>query len=240
MKTPSMLLLGATALAVAGCDGSPALGSPEKAFATSGAPVVVELFQSQGCSSCPPANANVNAIAGRPDVLALSFAVTYWDQLSWKDTFGSPAWTTRQWEYARRAGRNQVGTPEVIVNGTRDVTGIDGAQLAATIRGAGSPKGGPSVAVRRGSVILGPGPRGPAATVWLVGYDTRTLEVPVRAGENGGKTLPHRNVVRSLVRIGTWSGGATELRLPPRSPGLAGAILVQSGPGGRILSAARI
>ena len=64
-------------------------------------PTVVELFQSQGCSSCPPANANVNALAARPDILALSFAVTYWDGLGWKDIFAQPAFTARQWEYAR-------------------------------------------------------------------------------------------------------------------------------------------
>ena len=64
-------------------------------------PAVVELFQSQGCSSCPPASANLNALAGRDDVLALSFAVTYWDRLGWKDTFASPGFTARQWDYAR-------------------------------------------------------------------------------------------------------------------------------------------
>ena len=64
-------------------------------------PTVVEIFQSQGCSSCPPANANLNAIAGRPDILALSFAVTYWDRLGWKDIFAHPVFTERQWEYSR-------------------------------------------------------------------------------------------------------------------------------------------
>src|SRR6202007_3177107 len=97
-------------------------------------PVVVELFQSQGFSSCPPANANLLTIAGRPDVLALSFSVTYWDQLGWKDTFGQPAFTARQWDYAHAAGRGEVATPQVIINGRGAVVGSNAAQLAAAIR----------------------------------------------------------------------------------------------------------
>src|SRR5437764_4980991 len=91
--------------------------------ASSAAPVVIEEFQSQGCSSCPPATANVNALAERPEVLALSFAVTYWDALGWKDTFASPAFTQRQWDYAHHAGRTNVATPQVIGNGGPAVTG---------------------------------------------------------------------------------------------------------------------
>ena len=80
-------------------------------------PTVVELFESQGCSDCPPANTNVNALAARSDILALNFAVTYWDQLGWKDTFAKPAYTARQWDYSNAAGRGQVATPQVIING---------------------------------------------------------------------------------------------------------------------------
>src|SRR5580693_943584 len=87
-------------------------------------PVVVELFQSQGCSSCPPANANVMAIADRPDVLALSFGVTYWDSLGWKDTFASPKFTARQWDYAHGLGHSNVFTPQVVINGRRDGVGV--------------------------------------------------------------------------------------------------------------------
>src|SRR3954464_14097233 len=97
--------------------------------ASPAAPVVIEEFQSQGCSSCPPATANVNALAERPDVLALSFAVTYWDALGWKDTFASPAFTQRQWDYAHHAGRTNVATPQVIVNGGPTVNGGDLRQV---------------------------------------------------------------------------------------------------------------
>lgn len=96
--------------------------------------MVVELYQSQGCSSCPPAIANINAIADRPAVLALTFAVTCWDRLGWKDTFARPAFTARQWEYARAGGRGQVATPQTIVNGRAVTNGGDRAALLRTIR----------------------------------------------------------------------------------------------------------
>ncbi len=94
-------------------------------------PTVVELFQSQGCSSCPPANANVMALSDRPDLLTLSFGVTYWDELGWKDTFASPKFTARQWDYARGLHHDNVGTPQVVVNGRADVVGQDRSQLEA-------------------------------------------------------------------------------------------------------------
>ena len=98
MRTPRALLLAAALAAF----GTPANAAPL---------TVVELFQSQGCSSCPPANANVMALADRPDLLTLSFGVTYWDQLGWKDTFASPRYTERQWDYAHAFHRTQVFTP---------------------------------------------------------------------------------------------------------------------------------
>jgi hypothetical protein len=94
---------------------------------------VVELFQSQGCSSCPPANANVIALSDRPGLLTLSFGVTYWDHLGWKDTFASPQYTERQWDYARAFHRDSVFTPEVVVNGRADVVGQDRGEIEALI-----------------------------------------------------------------------------------------------------------
>jgi len=211
------------------------------ASASSAEPVVVELFQSQGCSSCPPANANINAIADRPDVLALSFAVTYWDQLGWKDTFGSPRWTARQWEYARHAGRAQVATPQVIINGDRTTVGSDRRQLDALIAQVGAPRGGPTLLSRGDTLVVSAGPRSAPSTIWLVRYDPRVRNVPVRAGENGGRTLPHREIVRDLVKLGSWNGSAATLHLPPATEqGLATAVLVQQGVGGPITAARRI
>lgn len=204
-------------------------------------PTVVELFQSQGCSSCPPANANVLAVADRPDVLALSFQVTYWDQLGWKDTFAHPAFTGRQWDYARAWKRAQVATPEVVVNGRRDLIGSNRGELDNVIRSADRGGAGPSLSVTAGKATVGAGGgKAAAADVWLVRYDPRVVQVPIRRGENSGKTLPHRNVVRELVKLGAWDGRARSFDLPAaKNPALRTAVLLQAGPGGPILSAAR-
>lgn len=205
-------------------------------------PVVVELFQSQGCSSCPPANANLNAIAEtQPGVLALSFAVTYWDQLGWKDGFARPAFTARQWDYAHAAGRAEVATPQVIVNGQRVVTGGNREVLDRTIAQAGPALGGPTIDPAGGRIRLGAVANARPATVWLVRYDPRVRAVPIRAGENAGKTLPHRNIVRQLVALGDWRGAAAAYALPaPTEPGLATAVLVQQGRGGPITAARKL
>ena len=203
-------------------------------------PVVLELFQSQGCSSCPPANAVLNGLADRPEVLALSFAVTYWDQLGWKDRFGSPRFTARQQEYAR-AGRGQVATPELVVNGAHAVIGSNPREVAATIAKAGAPRGGPDIVPAGASVRLGQAASSLRSTVWLVRYDPGTRNVPIRAGENAGRTLPHRDIVRELVKLGDWTGPATSYPLPaPGERGLASAVLVQRGTGGPITAARRL
>ena len=200
-------------------------------------PAVVELFTSQGCSSCPPANAAVAAIADRPDVLALSFGVTYWDRLGWTDTFGHPAFTERQWAYARRFGRDQVYTPQVVVNGRAHSVGNTRPMIERMIRD-NERRGGPALQLSAGAVTVGSGAG--LAEVWLVRYDPRTVPVPIRRGENGGKTLPHRNVVHELVRLGAWTGAEARYPLPaPTREGLRTAVLVQSGASGAILAAAK-
>lgn len=203
-------------------------------------PTVVELYQSQGCSSCPPAIHNINLIAERPDILALTFAVTYWDQLGWKDTFAKPEFTARQWDYAKAGSRGQVATPQTIVNGRAVTNGGNGKQLIATIAAADRGTSGPAVSVQGNQVTIGAAPAKTAATIWLVRYDPRSLEVPIRAGENGGKTLAHRNVVRSMAPLGTWRGERTMVALPAAVPNLRSAILVQAGKGGPIVAASRI
>src|SRR5580700_2338178 len=208
------------------------------AAAAAPGPTVVELYQSQGCSSCPPADANVNALADRPGLLVLSFGVTYWDDLGWKDTFADPAYTQRQWDYAHQWRRDQVATPEVVIDGRSDVVGVDARELNATIRAAGAPVGAMlSIGPHGLAVAAGRAPAG-GADVWLVRYDPRTLNVAIRRGENGGKTLPHRNVVRRLARIGRWTGAALTLPAPKPDPVLKTAILVQAPNGGPILAAA--
>ena len=228
MKTPWIALLALMGACTAQPGGA----------ADSDQPIVVELYQSQGCSSCPPADAVLNALADRPDVLALSFAVTYWDQLGWKDTFASPAFTQRQWDYARAAGRSYVATPQMVVGGRGVVTGNDRAQVDQAIRRFARPGGGPAIIAKGDAVEIAAGKGN--AIVWLVRYDPRTIAVPIRAGENGGRTIAHRNVVRQLVRLGAWTGASARFRLPLAPSGLAGAVIVQQGVGGTIVAARRV
>jgi hypothetical protein len=221
------------AAAVAAWSMSGAGGTPRR-------PVVLELFQSQGCSSCPPANANLNAIADRPDVLALSFGVTYWDQLGWKDSFAQPAFTDRQKAYARGLGA-QLGTPQMVVEGRQDLIGTNARELEAVLRRA-RPAMDATVAVSRERVEIGAGQAPKAgADIWLVRYDPRVQQVAVQRGENNGKTLPHRDVVRELTRLGGWNGAPVAFTtMPPADPALRTAVLVQARNGGPILAAARL
>lgn len=202
-------------------------------------PTVVEIFQSQGCSSCPPANENILTLIDRPDLLVLSFGVTYWDKLGWKDTFASHANTQRQYDYAAGLKRRNVATPEVIIDGHIDITGLDRNELTRAIAAVKSVASPPAISLSGGMLALGSASAPAAgADVWLVRYDPRIVQVPIKAGENTGRTLPHRNVVRELVRLGGWSGKAATYRLPAASdPAFRTAILVQAVSGGPIITA---
>lgn len=201
--------------------------------------IVVELYQSQGCSSCPPANANVSAISDRPDVLALSFAVTYWDHLGWRDTFARPQFTARQYDYSHGLGHSNVYTPQVVLNGRFDLNGIDANELSGAMARVPRVPSQP-ISIANGALQIGQGSPQPPADVWLVRYDRRTLPVPISAGENGGRTLPHKNIVRDLVRLGVWTGAPVSFPLPPAAdPNFATAVLLQKQNGGPILAAAK-
>ena len=240
-------------LAVAGSSASspPAEARTQIANVASVPLVVVEPFQSQGCSSCPPANANVNALAARPGVLALSFAVTYWDYLGWKDRFAQPAFTERQRAYARSGQSDGVYTPQVVINGSRALVGANSVTLGKAIKAAGPLGGGPPLAREGSTLKIGAGPIGSGsigagrtaipATVLLVTYDPRERPVPIKAGENTGKTLPHRNIVTELKNAGTWSGKPIRIDLPRLAdPELRRAVLLQQGAGGKIIAALKL
>ncbi|WP_316230496.1 DUF1223 domain-containing protein [Bradyrhizobium sp. SZCCHNR1051] len=203
-------------------------------------PVVIELFTSQGCSSCPPANAYLNELVRqRRDVLPLAFHVTYWDRLGWKDPFSLPAATDRQARYGSRFGDGSY-TPEIVVDGVTGHVGSNRAEVGAAIdraRGA-SATAAPVKLARNGdklAVEVGGGEgRG---RVVLVGFDHRH-ETAIRRGENDGRTLEELNVVRSVRTLGDWSG--TALRLTePMPEGEDAAVLLES-PEGRIVGAARL
>ena len=175
------------------------------------------------------------------DVLALVFAVDYWDRLGWKDTFSKPEWTARQYAYARAIGGDGVYTPQVVVNGRVEGTGLDANELVSLMRSAERGDSGPSVGFAGGAVTVGEAAApGGGADVWLARYDPRVIEVPVKRGENAGKTLPHKNVVREMISLGHWRGEAAKFPLPAaEDPDLAEAAIVQTARAGPVLSAAR-
>jgi hypothetical protein len=231
-------------LAAAACQQPPELSETAQAktpaiHASAANPIVVELYQSQGCSSCPPANAALNAIADQPGVIALSFAVTYWDRLGWKDIYGDKAYTQRQYDYAHALGNANVATPQIIINGKTVITGIKRGELATSIKASRQLSGGPSIDVDKTNVTIGKGSG--TANVWLVGYDPRTHNVAIRSGENGGRTLPHKNIVRSLQKLGTWTGAEANFKLPTATPTpLKTVIIVQRAGAGPIIAAKKV
>jgi len=233
MRPNAVIRLGAAVAALA-------LSIPAATAALAAGPLtVVELFTRQGCSSCPPANDNVRALGDRSDLLTLSFGVTYWDQLGWKDTFAQPAFTARQVAYAHSLGHDGPFTPQVVIDGKADVVGARKGEIEA-LAARQTLSGGPPLTLKPSAVSLGAGPA-PArpADVWLVRYDPRIVQVPIKAGENDGRTLPHRNVVRALTRLGAWTGAPERFPIPAASGGLATAVLVQAPGAGPILAAIR-
>ena len=199
---------------------------------------VVELFTSQGCSSCPPANANLIKLSKRDDVLTLSFAVTYWDYLGWKDSFGKQEFTDRQAVYEPPLGQSGSYTPQMVVNGKTTTVGNSLAEIKRLVSQA-STLTSPSLTIGKRTVAISSGRTPDAiADVWLVSYDPNLVEVPVARGENSGETLPHIHVVHGLTRLGGWNGKAVSYNFTPVSGRLKTAILVQGASGGAILSAA--
>jgi hypothetical protein len=205
---------------------------------------VVELFTSQGCSSCPPADAFLGELAKRPDVLALSEHVDYWDYLGWKDPFASSENTQRQRAYARRLGLSYVYTPQMVVQGTGQIAGADReGVLALVARAKDLPlvpvdvnrTGEGAMVARLGSTTL------PAAVdVLLVRFDPKHSTTVAR-GENGGRQVQNYNVVRGFTRLAMWNGEPTSLPVLAATQGVGEtwAILLQQTDGGRILGAAR-
>ncbi|MGJ4947749.1 DUF1223 domain-containing protein [Bradyrhizobium sp. HKCCYLS20291] len=203
-------------------------------------PVVIELFTSQGCSSCPPANAYLNEmVRQRRDVLPLAFHVTYWDRLGWKDPFSLPAATDRQARYGSRFGDGSY-TPEIVIDGVSGHVGSNRAEVgpaidrarraSATVASVKLSRSGDKLTVEVGA---GEG-RG---RVLLVGFDRRH-ETAIGRGENGGRTLEELNVVRSVRALGNWSG--TSLRLNEPMPDGEDVAVLLEAPDGRIVGAARL
>jgi hypothetical protein len=236
MKDPVTPLVAAVLLCAAAsfCPGPASAAEP---------PVVVELFTSQGCDSCPPADAVLGELAGQADVLPLSFHVTYWDRLGWPDTFGMQASTDRQQAYAQRLGLSGLYTPQMVIGGRIDAVGSQRGRVLKAIELLRSrPESGPAIAIKDGRLELEASPEAPC-TLWLMAFD-RVHDVAIGRGENRGRTIRYQNVVRTIVDLGSWDGRATTLPLPLGQLAAeqrdAVAILVQRQADGAILAAQRI
>ena len=201
-------------------------------------PIVVELFTSQSCSSCPPADALLAELARtRPDILALDFHVTYWDRLGWKDPYSLPQATQRQNRYAEHFGRDSVYTPQLVAGGHHQAIGSDRAAVLDAIAAAGADSPAATLRLERdgAGLLLEAGAGRGAGQLLLIGFDPAHT-THVGGGENGGRTLTEANVVRSIVLAGTWHGEAVSLHAPSPA-GERKALLLQADDG-QVLAAA--
>jgi hypothetical protein len=186
-------------------------GDPPKA--------VIELFTSQGCSSCPPADRVLYDLAKEPGIVALSFPVDYWDYLGWKDTLASPAFSARQRAYANARGDRQVFTPQVVVNGKVSCVGSDRAQISRAMARAAAGRQNLPVRIdiaEKGAVLaIAVGRAEPPASgeVWVLPV-AKEREVAIGRGENRGRSVTYANVVRGMTRAGFWSGAPAHFEVP--------------------------
>jgi hypothetical protein len=202
-------------------------------------PVVVELFTSQGCSSCPPANAYLNELSKqRSDVLALAFHVTYWDYLGWKDPFSLQTATDRQARYGQRFGDGSY-TPEIVVDGGTGLVGSyreDVNSAIAKARAESRTAAEVRVVAKDGKVSIDVGSGQGAAKVYLVGYD-REHVTAIGRGENRGVTMPEANIVRSFRSVADWRGEPVHIDQPfPDGEEIA---VILEAPDGHIVGASR-
>jgi hypothetical protein len=201
-------------------------------------PVVVELFTSQGCAMCPDANALLEEIGGADDVIAIAYGVSYWDMYGWSDQFARPEFAARQQAYVDAGEAMRVYTPHFVINGAPEKMRFS----AETVRAAlGSAAPLPPVITINGGVVRVDGPaRGTPAQIWRVDYAPGAVSRQISGGANAGRDMEHFNMASAVTRLGDWTGGAMTVSLDPVNEGGACAILIQDGPGGRILAAARL
>lgn len=206
-------------------------------------PVVVELFTSQGCSSCPPADALMHELTKRDDVIALALHVDYWDYIGWKDEFASPAYSDRQRGYAQEGGRRSVYTPQMIVNGTTSIVGTRPMELSKAIADhIAKPKHVTLDVARSGDAITisaSSESGGRPMLVHLVRYQpARTAKIT--RGENAGHTLEYANVTEDWKILREWDG-LSDLSIKTPVEGDAPlVVMIQEGRHGAILAAAQI
>jgi hypothetical protein len=213
-------------------------------------PVIVELYTSQGCASCVPADALLAKLTKRPDVVPLSLSVTYWDMLGWKDTLASETYTRRQKAYAQTMGHSAVYTPQIIVDGVSDVVGSREAQVEAAIDAQSRNAEDVPVSLNETPQVLHIAIGAAAeraktpATVWMF-HLRNAATVAIGGGENDGRTMTYHNVVSDLRAVGQWKGEPLAIDLPRSAleglPHDGVVVVVQSGGGyGKVVGAAML
>ena len=248
-----LVAIALAAAAIGSVDGAAAQspGSERTSASPTSAPkAVVELFTSQGCSSCPAADELLGRLAKRDDIIALSFSVDVWDYLGWHDTLASPKFTERQRTYASGRGGGAIYTPQAIVNGIAHMNGAEETTITRAIEKTGktiAPMLVPiSLSKEDGKLVIeaGAAPAGVQpkdATLWLA-VIAKSVDVEIKRGENQGRTITYNNVVRELIPIGMWNGKPMTVRLQRDSfmrPGTERcAVLLQQGKAGPIVGAA--
>jgi hypothetical protein len=200
-------------------------------------PVLVELFTSQGCSACAAAEALAADLADQKAAMVLTFPVDYWDYLGWKDTFARPEFAERQRAYQKTLGLREVYTPQMVFDGAAQTGKTTPSKAPEMIRAAArAHHPSPAMAIDHGRLAIGSGPAPTAgADVWLVRYESRPRETTVGDGENRGATVVYRNVVKTLKRVGVWTGRAHVYPLPGAAGDLNTVILLQAKTSGHIL-----
>ncbi|MGI9388800.1 MAG: DUF1223 domain-containing protein [Boseongicola sp.] len=222
-----------------------ALWTSLASWAMAEGPVVVELFTSQGCSSCPPADALLAEISERSDVIALAFHVDYWDYIGWKDQFADPEHTVRQRGYSRAAGKRSIYTPQMIIGGKDHIIGSKPMKLVELIEFHRNAPVSADVALERDgdrvAIRVSAKKRIPkGGAVIQIATFTPQETVNIRRGENAGHTLTYHNIVRDIAEVGKWAGRGTyraTVRVPQSTPI---AVLVQQRNHGSILGAAQL
>src|SRR6202521_2931856 len=202
---------------------------------------VVELFTSQGCSSCPPADKIIGELAKDPSIIALSMPIDYWDYLGWKDTLADARFSARQKAYSKMRGDREVYTPQVVVNGSAHVIGSDRAGIESAIDITEKTDGVMSVPVtmtqsgKQINVSVAASGKGPAAMhgeVWICSV-SKAVPIAIGRGENRGREVTYHNVVRNLLKVGDWDGSSGSWTVPleniSRDGVDAAAVYVQDG-----------
>ncbi|MDB5594308.1 MAG: hypothetical protein JWM36_1269 [Hyphomicrobiales bacterium] len=208
-------------------------------------PAVIELFTSQGCSSCPPADRLMGELSPQPNLIVLSFPVDIWDYIGWKDTLAKPEFTARQRVYAATRGDHQVYTPQAVVDGVMHVVGSDKQQVLGTVAKTRDERAGVGTSIAlhedHGMVVVDLGEAhgdvGSGGGVWLLRV-ARSRAVAIGRGENSGHKVTYTNVVRSIARMGYWTGVPARFELPLAEAQGEGAdgyvVLVQKNWGGKL------